>query len=172
MTLRIAGHRPQLIPLPLQRLARRRHVQIAMPTPFQVAVVSERVSQKVQVRLLLAQVHHARLLTVDLQPHPGFQLLLDIPAQVRGHIARQHDKIVGVTHQFRLRPAGRPLRAVEHLVEPVQVQIRQQRRNHGLNAKDNVGWVGVSAAAAVREAGGMFRSDRARHSVSGWNGGW
>jgi hypothetical protein len=41
----------------------------------------------------------------------------------------------------------------------------------GLNAKDNLGRVGASAAAAVREAGGLFRSGRARHSVSGSNGG-
>ncbi len=37
----------------------------------------------------------------------------------------------------------------------------------GLNAKDNLGRVGVSAAVAVREADGAFRSGRARHLLSG-----
>ena len=41
----------------------------------------------------------------------------------------------------------------------------------GLNAKDNLAQVGAAAAAEVCEAGGMFRSDRARHSVSGSNDG-
>ena len=81
MTLRTVRHRPQLVPLPLQSLLRGHHDQVEMPAPFQVAVVPERVSQKVQARFLFFQVHHPRLLAVDLQPHPGLQLLLDIPAR-------------------------------------------------------------------------------------------
>src|SRR5208282_1110374 len=93
MTLRTVSLGPQLVPLPLQSFLRRHHIQVEISAPFQVAVVPERVSQKVQAGFLLFQVHHARLLTVDLRPHPGFQLLLDIPAQVGSQIARQHDKV-------------------------------------------------------------------------------
>src|SRR5207253_8003561 len=47
-----------------------------------------------------------------------------------------------------------------------------RRSDDGLNAKDNVDLVGASAAAEVREAGGAFCPDRARHSVFGSNDGW
>src|SRR6266404_4722986 len=66
-----ACHLSQLSPLPRQRLRRRDHVQVFRPAPFQVQVVPKRVSQKVQARSFFLQVHHPRLLSVDLQSHPG-----------------------------------------------------------------------------------------------------
>src|SRR6266568_2105002 len=123
-----ARHLSQLCPFPRQRLRRRAHVQVFPPAPFQVQVVPKRVSQKVQARSFFLQVHHPRLLPVDLQSHPGLYLLFDPLFKLRTHIARQHHKVIRITHQFRPSPVCRSLSPMKHHVEPMQVQVRQQRR--------------------------------------------
>jgi hypothetical protein len=46
---------------------------------------------------------------------------------------------------------GRSIGSVEQLVEPMQVYVRQQRRNDGLNAKDNFEFARVAAYRKERE---------------------
>src|SRR5712691_471287 len=123
-----ARHLSQLRPLSRQRLRRRANIQVFPPAPFQVQVVPKRVSQKVQARSFFLQVHHPRLLPVDLQSHPGFYLFFDPLFKLRAYIARQHHKVIRITHQFRPCPVCRSLSPMEHHVEPMQVQVRQQRR--------------------------------------------
>src|ERR1017187_5154334 len=54
---------------------------------------AKRVAQKVQTRFLFPQVHHARLVPVDLQLQPFLDLLFDPAHQPRRLVARQHDKV-------------------------------------------------------------------------------
>src|SRR5260370_6844241 len=60
------GHLGQLLPLSLDRLLRRKHIQVVPVSPFAVAVVPKRVSPKVQTGSFLPQVHHPRLLPMSL----------------------------------------------------------------------------------------------------------
>src|SRR6185437_7871319 len=74
-----AGHLLELVPLSLQRLAGRTEVQIFPVAATQVAVVSERVAQKVQTAARLVQLRRARLVGVDLQVKATLQRLLHEP---------------------------------------------------------------------------------------------
>src|SRR5260370_8654574 len=56
------GHLVQLLPLSLDRLLRRKHIQVVPVSPFAVAGVPKRVSQKLQTGSLLPPVHHPPLL--------------------------------------------------------------------------------------------------------------
>src|SRR6267154_5195301 len=47
-TLMTVGHLVQLLPLPLDRFLRRKHIQIFPSASFQIAIIPKRVSQKVQ----------------------------------------------------------------------------------------------------------------------------
>ena len=70
ITLPMVSHLMQFVPFPLQRLLRRRHIQVLPSASFQIVVIAERVSQKVQTRPFLVQFHHSRFLPVDLQLQP------------------------------------------------------------------------------------------------------
>src|SRR5258708_6052257 len=72
-TLMTVGHFVQFLPLSLDRLLRRIHIQVFACASFQIAVVPKRVSQKVQTRSLFPQIHHSRLFPVDLQLELSFQ---------------------------------------------------------------------------------------------------
>src|SRR5205823_2746708 len=67
------GHLVQLLPFLLQSVRRRTHISIPPPAPFQVIVVAERESQKVQTRSFFLPVHHPRFLPIDLQFQPVFE---------------------------------------------------------------------------------------------------
>src|SRR5450756_2176057 len=123
-------HLVQLFPLLLQGFGRRTHVEVPPPAPLQVLVVAERESQKVQTRSFFLQIYHPRFLPIDLQSQPAFEIRFNPARQTSPLIARQHHKIVGVTHQLGPRPLGWPLGSMKQLVEPMQVQITEQRRNH------------------------------------------
>src|SRR5579872_288262 len=71
------GHLMQLFPLSLDRLPRREHVQVLPIPAFPIPVIPKRVSQKVQTRPFLPQVHHPRLFPVDLQLEFPFQPRFD-----------------------------------------------------------------------------------------------
>src|SRR5579864_2362996 len=60
------GHLMQLLSFPLDRFVRRKHIQVPLRASFQIAIIAKRVSQKVQTRPWLPQVHHSRLFPVDL----------------------------------------------------------------------------------------------------------
>ena len=72
-TLMTIRHLMQLLPLPLDRLLRRKHIQIFPLAPFPVAIVPKCVSRKVQTCPFFPQVHHSRLFPVDLQLELSFQ---------------------------------------------------------------------------------------------------
>jgi hypothetical protein len=59
--LMTVGHLAHFIPFPLDRFLRRKHIQIPLMASFQIAIIPKRVSQKVQTRPFIPQVHHARL---------------------------------------------------------------------------------------------------------------
>ncbi len=106
-TLSMISHLGQLAPLLLQCLRRPAHVPISPLTPLQVVIVSKREPRKLQTRSCLLQIHHARLLPIDLQPQPAFQFRLDPAPQTTALIARQHHEIVGMPHHLGLRPLSR-----------------------------------------------------------------
>ena len=58
VALPMIGHLVQLLPFLLQSFRRRTHISIPPPAPFQVIVVAERESQKVQTRSFFLPVHH------------------------------------------------------------------------------------------------------------------
>ena len=60
MALMTVCHFAQLLPLALDRLIRRDHIQVFPITSFQIAVVPKRVAQKVQTCSFLPQVHDLR----------------------------------------------------------------------------------------------------------------
>src|ERR1700682_785363 len=129
-TLTMIRQLMQLLPFLLQSLPRRTHMQIPPPPTLQVIKVTECESQKVQTRSFLPQLHHARLLPIDLQSQPAFQPRLYPSRQAAALIARQHHKIVGVAHQLGPRPLRRSIGSMKLLVKPMQIQITEQRRNH------------------------------------------
>src|ERR1019366_442851 len=130
VALPMIGHLVQLLPFLLQSLCRRTHIQILPPAPSQVLVVTECESQKVQTRSLFLQVHHPRFLPIDLPPQPAFEFRFYPPRQTSSLKARQHHKIVGIAHQLGPRPLGWPIGPMKQLVEPMQIHVAEQRRNH------------------------------------------
>src|SRR5260370_364600 len=100
------GHLVQLLPLSLDRLLRRKHIQVVPVSPFAVAVVPKRVSQKVQTGSLLPQVHHPRLIPIDLQLELAFQSRFDELDALRSHLFRQRHKIVRIAHQLDIGSPG------------------------------------------------------------------
>src|SRR5690349_7270506 len=120
----------QLLPFPLDGFLRRKHIQIFATAAFSVAIPSKCVSQKVQTRSLLPQIHYPRLFPVDLQLELAFQPRLDKLDRLRSHLLRQRHKIIGVTYQLDIGLSSRPLRTVKQSVEPVQIQVGQQRRGY------------------------------------------
>ena len=70
-----------------------------------------------------------------------FSLLIFSPCQpsrvLRTHssirrllVAREYHEVVGIAHQTGFRPGAWAVRTVKLFVKPVQVQVRQQWRNH------------------------------------------
>src|ERR1039457_7086571 len=113
-----------------RKLTTRLSIEIPPPAPFQVIVVAECESQKVQTRSLFLQVHHPRLLPIDLQSQPAFELRFNPVPQAGPLKALQHHKIIGVTHQLGTCPLGWPMGSMKQLVEPMQIHVTEQRRNH------------------------------------------
>src|ERR1700738_1215593 len=66
VALMTVGHLAQLLSFSLDRFIRRKHNQIILMASFSLAIIPKRVSQKVQIRPWLPQVHHSRLFPVDL----------------------------------------------------------------------------------------------------------
>jgi len=96
---------------------------------------------------------HARLLRVQFQP----ELSQPLPKFFQetfcfGPLLEPQHRVVGVAHDddIAARLLLPPLLHPE-IQDVMQVEIRQDRRNDGLNAKGNVGRVGAWAAGEVRE---------------------
>src|SRR5450755_400953 len=93
VALPMIGHLVQLFPFLLQSSRRRTHIQILPPAPFQVLVVAECESQKVQTRSFFLQIHHSRFLPIDLQSQPAFEFRFNPARQTSSLIARQHHEV-------------------------------------------------------------------------------
>ncbi len=79
------------------------------------------------------QLDDVRFLAVDGEPKSAFEQSLDPVDQLPGLIARQDHEVIGIPHQLGVGPATGTVRAVEPVLEPVQVEIRQQRGYHAPN---------------------------------------
>src|SRR5881397_257369 len=121
-----ARHLSQRGPFLLHRLLRGNHVQVTARSAVPIPVVAKRVSQKIQAGAFLLQIDNPCFLPVDLQSHPLFQFRFDELGYRLRLIPCQNDKIVGVAYQLGLRPLPRPFGSMKHLIEPVQIDIRQQ----------------------------------------------
>ena len=87
-------------------------------------------------------------------------------------VLEAEDGIVGVAHDGDLAPRRLPP-PISPLIEHImQVHVTEQRRNDGLNAKDNMGRAGTSVPAEVPEAAAATHSERVRKSVSESSVGW
>src|SRR5271166_5817012 len=117
------GQLPNLLTSSSHCLRRRKHVEIAMFAAEAVAVVPQRKPQEVQAFPRLVQLDDPRLLAVNGQPKSALQQSLDPVDQLPGLIACQNHKVIRVSHQLGIGPSARTIRAVELLLEPVQVQI-------------------------------------------------
>src|SRR6266446_4500489 len=146
------GSRAQCLPPQRHGFLRWMHIEVLVCAPFEVAIVPQREPEEVQACSFLLQVDQSCLLPVDLQPHPLLQLRLDEGAQALALMARQHHEVIGVAHQLCLCPVRRPCRRMEHLVEVVQVEVCQQRRDH------------PALGRAACRPGGLRRPP--------WGGGW
>src|SRR5206468_1520678 len=73
---------------------------------------------------------HARIPSVHRQPEVLFEYPFEPRNDAWSHPPRQHDKIIGVPDQSRVRKLGGAVCRVKCAVEVVQVDVRQQRRNH------------------------------------------
>ncbi len=100
------GHLVQLRPLPLDGFLRREHIQVFLAASFPIAVVSKRVSQKVQTGPFLSQIHHSRLFPVDLQLELSFQPRFDKLDGLRSHLFRQRHERTSWTSALRAGPCG------------------------------------------------------------------
>jgi len=123
----LPGHLPQRLPLAHQRLGR---VQRSDTGDCRRGGLGEPegVAQKVQARLGSLS-SHARLSRFTRQSQPPSSCLNE-PRSPLALIPRQHHKSSAYRTSLALAHWGRPVGAVETLVEPVQVDVRQQRRNH------------------------------------------
>src|ERR1035437_4589832 len=99
-------------------------------TLFPSTTLFRSVTEEIQTRPCSVEVNHPRLLAIEPKSHPPFERLLNPASELWTHIAREHHEIISITHQLRSRPAPRPLGAVKPPVEPMQIKVRQQRRDH------------------------------------------
>ena len=114
----------------LQRLFGRCHIQVPVAASHQVAIVPERVAQKIHAGSGVSEVDHLGFRSVQLKVQPGFNLFLDEPGQPSTLIAGQHHEIIRIAHKVRFGPNRRATGCIENLLEPVQIDIGQKRRDH------------------------------------------
>ena len=79
--------------------------------------VSRRFTRRVFSRLICKPSHPSSL--------PSIQ-----SPQLRADVASQHDKVVGIANQLCLGPLPRSIPPLKQVVEPVQVDVGQQRTEH------------------------------------------
>src|SRR6266498_3828742 len=128
----------QRFSFPCHRLTRWPQVPVSLWPPIPVAVIPKGVAQKIQALAGLSQIQHASLLAVNLQVQPPFQLPFDPAAQPRADITGQYDKVVGIAYQLCFGPLRRSIRSLKQVVEPVQVEVGQQRTEHSALRRPSV----------------------------------
>ncbi len=121
----------QLIALIGNGLVRRKHVEVSLvPILIQTLVETKCEPQKVKGFTSFFQVYHSGLFAIELQPHPGFQLIPDPALEPFTLVARKDNKVICVSHEAGIGPNCRAIRFMEYLVKPVQVEIREQGRDY------------------------------------------
>src|SRR6266404_827851 len=119
----------QLVPRSGQSLVRSKHVQIAPVAAVQVAVVAERESQEGQTRVRSVHLHHLGLLPVQREPEAAFEQRFHPLDESRRLEAGQDHEVIRIANELRLGPGRRTVGPMKRLFEPVQVQVRQERRD-------------------------------------------
>ncbi len=121
----------QFVSLTCQGFLGGKNIQVTALTAFvKTAVIAEREPKEVQTGPFLFQVNNPRLPTVQLYSHPALNLLLDPLTKPLTLILRKDHKVIRITHHASIGPTGWPAPPVEYLIEPVQVDVCQQWRNH------------------------------------------
>ena len=164
-TIHIGDDRLQALSLRAPGFTPNRVFELPQTLPARpTGAVREVIAQKVKT-LPLGGVHDSRFGGMQAQSRLGRPGLHLCQRRTGFSLAATQDhEIVGVPDHLEASLS-------QAVIQRIEIDIGQQRTDDGLNAKDNVGRVGASAAAAVRGAGGLFRLDRARHSLCGWNAG-
>src|SRR6058998_2506576 len=88
------------------RALRRDDVEIPSAPAETVAVVPKGEAQKIQASPRCAQAHHSRLGSVHGQPEVLFEHSFEPRDDAWSHPPREHDKVVGVPDQSRVRKLG------------------------------------------------------------------
>src|SRR5882672_5494705 len=112
------------------RPLRRDDVEIASTPAEAVVVVPKHEAQEIEARPRYAQAYHPRLGSVHGQPKVPFERPFNPRDDAWPHPPREHDEVVGVPHQSRLRKLRGTVLVVKRTVEIVEVDIGQQRRDH------------------------------------------
>jgi hypothetical protein len=128
MAMPSVDHFPQLFPFCQHRLFRRENIQIPKVATFKIPVVSEGKSQEINTGSGLTKVYHLRFIPVQLQIKPSFNLGLDKVAYPAALIPGQYHKIIRIADDMRFGPVTGTVGRVKDLLEPVKVDIRQERR--------------------------------------------
>ena len=103
-------------------------VEIATIAAKEVAVVSQRKAQKVQALTRFMQLDDSRFLAVDGEP----EIVVPLPDSRSSESIAEIDSVPGpqsrrgIPHEFGVGPAAGSVGTVEHLLEPMQVEVRQQ----------------------------------------------
>src|ERR1043165_4975286 len=117
----------QRFSFPRHRFLRGLQVPVALVASTPIPVIPKGVAQEIQALPGLLHIQHASLLPVDLQPQPSFQFTFDPAPQLRTDVASQYDEVVRVANQLCPGPLRRSIRPFKQVVEPVQVDVGQQR---------------------------------------------
>src|SRR6266516_223788 len=117
----------QRVWFPRHRFLRGLQVPVAFVASTPIPFIPKGVAQEIQALPGLLHIQHASLLPVDLQPQPSFQFTFDPAPQLRTDVASQYDEVVRVANQLCPGPLRRSIRPLKPVVEPVQVDVGQQR---------------------------------------------
>jgi hypothetical protein len=131
------SHLPYGVSFPLQRFLRWLDIQIPMSPSAQVAIVPESEPKKVQTLPGFAHVHASGLFPIYAQTESPFNQRFRKAGYLTSNIPRHDNKVIRIADNPCVRPLRRTIAPVEHLVEPVQIQVRQQRTDYSLDTNDN-----------------------------------
>src|SRR2546423_13358866 len=107
MTLSRSDQRPQRLPFPRHRFARRCQGPVALGPTKLVVHQPKGIAQKVQALTRLPQINDPSLFPVDLQAQPALQLPFDPAPQLPTDISGLDHEVIRITNEFRLGPLRR-----------------------------------------------------------------
>ncbi len=101
-----------------------------LPWIIHALLLAKGVSQKIKTGSSLPEITNGGLLLMDRQPHPLFYNILTPGKHSKPNIPRQDNKITHIADYAYLGKPGRTIFGMKSFIQPVQIEIRQQRRNH------------------------------------------